>query len=503
MPHHHTVRPSDTLAVIARECDLPYPEIIRDWPGNRGRLPEAPRHEPASYLKPDAGTKLEIPSKGELQPTLADTDQRHVYRVLGPKVLHMITIDAHMHIQSINCTPLPAQYGVITDRAPMAGSAIRIIEVMHGTSVLASLVHPRLLPRLFHWMGWRWAIVARLLTHAPNRVFITAFNMIMMRRFATLGSKPTSWIGGRHARYSKAAARSELRPKSLPPLPLADKPLLIHPIHPPDGSASPRPGDHHAYLSVDQPNKTMAISVALTMDMDFAHLDGYYGESIYNYHPRLGTYYRLRMSGKWSRHLRPYIPVNGNLEANPVTPLMTQFRGMDLEKALRLGQRVHARMRDLDARRSKGQPVLGLNLGPNSDFWHGMELSGHALLDNLNKFKNPELALFMSYETWQQQMWHTERALVRHPFRLFALLHYDPRRILHDVVTPLKSPPQAPSIIWAYRPATRWPSWILLWVACHANRSLIGTQAETPAHSSGWWAAICRAMCPPPEEPTR
>lgn len=443
MPCHHTVRPSDTLAVIARECDVPYPELIRDWPGNRDRLPQAPRHQPASYIKPDAGIELEIPRDDELQPTPADTDQRHVYRVLGPKVLHMLTIDAHMHIQSLNCTPLPLQYGVVADRAPPAGFLIRGIEMLHGTSVLANLLHPRLLPRFFDWIGWRVTIIARLVSHVPNRVVITALNMIMMRKFAILGNKPTSWIGGRHVRYSKAAARSELCATSLPPLPLADKPLLVRSPH---GPTIPRPCDHQAVLSVDAPDKIMAISVALTMDMDFAHVDGYYGESIYNHHPRLGTYYRLRMSGTWSRHVRPYIPVNGNLEANPVTPLMTQLQGMNASKALRLGRKVHDRMRDLDARRSKGQPVLGLDLGPNSGVGHGIELAGHALLDNLKRFQHPELALLMSHETWQQQLWHTERALVRNPFRLFALLHYDPRRILHDVVTPLEPTPLARSI---------------------------------------------------------
>lgn len=137
----------------------------------------------------------------------------------------------------------------------------------------------------------------------------------------------------------------------------------------------------------------VGISVVLTMDMDFCHLDGYDGLHIYQEDERGRRYYVHREDG-----LRPFAECRKKyLDSNEDLP-------MDVEEK-----------------------------GPQASEGEVESTS------NLDKYLRDLRS--NCFETWRQQRRRTELAAAQNPLRLLPLYHYEPRRYitLEDPATPFKN----------------------------------------------------------------
>jgi uncharacterized Zn-binding protein involved in type VI secretion/predicted TIM-barrel fold metal-dependent hydrolase len=126
----------------------------------------------------------------------------------------------------------------------------------------------------------------------------------------------------------------------------------------------------------------LGMSIVLTMDMDYVHLDGYDGLHIYQEDADGRRFYYKRTDGTTPREQlkKKYL---GELEDMP----MDVEEGEDAARMRRESADLDRYLADKDAN---------------------------------------------CYETWRQQRSRTDRATVRDPLRFFPMYHYEPRRYIKD-----------------------------------------------------------------------
>lgn len=212
-----------------------------------------------------------------------------------------VLIDAHMHIQSGNCAPLPPVRALI-------------LNIRLGRGVIG-------------WLG---------------RAFLG--------EFGDFAAEPTHVIGDR---------------------------LVAHN----EGLRDLMQGEGAYFLGM---------SVVLTMDMDYCHVDGYKGEHVY-YEDEEGDRYYLKRRKRRSGAAH---------QDEPWPPPPTRR------------DRVYVDRRE-DA-------PMDLEEGEAAD-------PDDRVLEDYTR----DLRSAM-YETWRQQRRRTEMACVRHPLRLLPMYHYEPRRYISE-----------------------------------------------------------------------
>lgn len=163
----------------------------------------------------------------------------------GAKKWPPVVFDAHMHIQSGNCTPLPPIYGLLGERV----GALAVFDKLHASRGVVNAVG-----RAAAWL---------------HRVPVAPLS----RKMPLIGEwscLPTDAIGHRTVRHNDKLIKSTY----------------------------PR-FDSSKRLATDAEANYLGISIVLTMDMDFCHMDGYWGLPIYQEDPETGTIlYHERVTGR-------------------------------------------------------------------------------------------------------------------------------------------------------------------------------------------------------------
>jgi hypothetical protein len=269
-----------------------------------------------------------------------------------------VFIDAHMHIQSGNCTPLPPLIGLVRDNNNIAGAAISLFSIGRG---------------------------------GVNK----------------LGRLATS-IGD----------TSSLSTDAIGAVVVKENDQLTHLAHPAQSS----------YLGM---------SIVLTMDMDFCHIDGYAGKPIYQKAEDGRWFYLERERGDQAveQCKRQYID-----------DYKRETRPMEIEQ--KLMQAGSASPTDREARERELRSELERLNDNKYKQWQSAREDADPTTTNAQEVE--EFFRYMNmdlYETWRRQRRLTEAAAVRHPLRLLPMYHYEPRRYItedpHFPFTQVATPSQA------------------------------------------------------------
>ncbi|MFP2931028.1 hypothetical protein ACLESO_38715 [Pyxidicoccus sp. 3LG] len=153
----------------------------------------------------------------------------------GAKKWPPVVFDAHMHIQSGNCTPLPPIYGLLGERV----GALAVFGKLHASRGVVNAFG-----RAAAWI---------------HRIPIAPISR-MMPLIGEWSCLPTNEIGHRTVGFN-------------------DK--LIKSTYPRFDSAK--------RLATDAEDSYLGMSIVLTMDMDYCHMDGYWGVPIYQEDPETGA----------------------------------------------------------------------------------------------------------------------------------------------------------------------------------------------------------------------
>lgn len=155
-----------------------------------------------------------------------------------------------------------------------------------------------------------------------------------------------------------------------------------------------------------QAEDVLGIGIIMTMDMEYAHLFGYYGIKIYN--PVYLSEADLRREAEpegiwypWRKEGAFFRPGNGSRASNYSAEGETRSDFEDF-----------ARSRERDG-------LAGTVYGP------GSERSQVFLNCKIREAPRNEVK---NYETWKKQLRHTKQAVIGGELRLLPMYHYDPRR---------------------------------------------------------------------------
>jgi predicted TIM-barrel fold metal-dependent hydrolase len=284
----------------------------------------------------------------------------HQISVFRPSVI----IDSHMHIQSGNCAPLPFLW--------------------ERLSVLKYLKPPR------------WFI------EGAGEVGGTILDFILLKPVVGAirkagGAKPDE--NGNF--YRKSSFRQAV--------PISEKPTLEI------GNIFIKKKRNPVYEEFKKDMQYKDLSnlvfscVVMTMDMEYAHIDGYYGIKVYNaiYADEDTTkkpiHYWYPAHGVWQRRADSYqrIDISGQDDNERQNDVKEKFT-------------------ESEHRRLKEQGIIGLYHDITKG---GTEPIGIIAAPCLTDEKETD-----TYEQWKEQMDYTEQVVLANPLKLLPLFHYDPRR---------------------------------------------------------------------------
>lgn len=249
------------------------------------------------------------------------------------------------------------------------------------------------------------------------------------------------------------------------------------------GDISPKPTDEIGRFVVDEYKKLsylgtpaqssfLGICIVLTMDMDFCHIDGYEGLSVYFHDTDPGSkhkgerYYLKRKTGTQPREECKRVYLNWREDwPLDVEEKNREIRTVEADRSMPEDQR-RARIEALQTERSRTIRDLSSRefesanpyRPPHDEFGVGAAAyaeqyearreafckakatqieadmartdfarSDDLTLDNFLVDMNTSL-----FETWNQQLIRTERVSVQNPLRLMPMYHYDPRRYIKE-----------------------------------------------------------------------
>lgn len=166
-------------------------------------------------------------------------------------------------------------------------------------------------------------------------------------------------------------------------------------------------------------------SVVMTMDMEYAHIDGYFGLRIYNplydkdkpIDPTDPARYWTPSHGKWEK-----FPLLGGLIDKT---FYTKLRDKTVYQKVGVSGKVEV----ID--RSEGYNVYKKNAKNDG---HIIGCCWNPQIDNSTLVSIEALPVLMSkaegkkYENWDRQLKLTEEAILKYPLKLLPMFHYDPRR---------------------------------------------------------------------------
>lgn len=171
-------------------------------------------------------------------------------------------------------------------------------------------------------------------------------------------------------------------------------------------------------------------SVVMTMDMEYAHIDGYFGLKIYN------PLFEKNKPMDSTRPARYWTPAHGkwtesadiDFGGNPIIiQTFSKFRNKTVYQ--KTGESAKITVID-DLEEFKGYKkgakaegtIIGACLDPVGDLARPVPVRIEALPVLMSESEGKK------YENWEKQVKQTEEAAIKYPLKFLPMYHYDPRR---------------------------------------------------------------------------
>lgn len=168
-------------------------------------------------------------------------------------------------------------------------------------------------------------------------------------------------------------------------------------------------------------------SVVMTMDMEYAHVDGYYGLKIYN------AIYKSRESYEKDEDPVGYwTPLHGTWQ-KIITPEWQQMDVWRIDRSRTMEQYKcvdntvkpatpisNAEFKDFARNSARNNAIIGSYRDGNSQQNRYVKISAIPVLISKDETKK--------YEYWEKQLKYTELAALKYPLKMLPMFHYDPRR---------------------------------------------------------------------------
>ncbi len=284
----------------------------------------------------------------------------HQISIFRPSVI----IDSHMHIQSGNCAPLP----------------------------------------------FLWERLSVLKYLKPSRWFIEGageyggafLDYILLKPLVGLGKRAIGAQPDENGNYYRRSSFRQAVPISENPTLEIGKSFITKKLDPVNEAF--KRDEHYKDLS-----NLMFFCVVMTMDMEYAHLDGYYGIKVYNaiYADADTTkdpiHYWYPAHGVWKRRADCYERLDiGKGEGAKIT------------------NDVKEKFTEEELKRIKENGIVGLYHDIHTDNVKEMSIVAAPCLTDDEETK--------LYEQWTKQLKYTELLVLSNPLKLLPMFHYDPRR---------------------------------------------------------------------------
>lgn len=310
-----------------------------------------------------------------IKPDLMCGDQ-HTLSVFQPSVI----IDSHMHIESGRCATLPF---VWSTGPALLGNFHRAAEVSRG------------------WVEGSGKALGYIL-----EILLVPVNLLKLEKL-----------------YQKSAIRNLIGMQELPTNQIGD------------AFIKERKEVLKDFLKTDGLYKGVShlslCSVVMTMDMEFAHVDGYYGLKIYNAlfnsledleKEEEPVAYWVPVHGTWVKALTP--PFGPRPPEEVVYEKITrrgedQYRRIDTEGRPAYPVTLEA-FQTYKATASKNVEIIGSYYDAKAGKIRQVAVSAAPVLTTAKETKQ--------YERWEKQLKYTELAVLKYPLKLLPMFHYDPRR---------------------------------------------------------------------------
>lgn len=279
-----------------------------------------------------------------------------------------VIIDSHMHIQSGNCATLP----FIWDSAPAPLNRLnKMVGITRGPVEDAGVVFSYLMDGIYEPVGPTIRTAKRVINDEPKNPEEGFFKASPVRQLLTQQKKSTLDIGKDFINERKG---------------IFEKYFLKQP----------------EYKDLSHLVQT---AVVMTMDMEYAHLDGYYGLKIYNAiyadedfsKDPIGYWYPRH--GIWKKRSDHYERVSGPAGLFPEHQTKTEY--------------------DHFEKSTKGQGIIGAYPKSGGQF-EAMRVRAVPVMAPKSETTR--------YEPWHKQLQYTEMAMLTHPLKMLPMYHFDPRR---------------------------------------------------------------------------
>lgn len=278
----------------------------------------------------------------------------HQISIYQPSVI----IDSHMHIQSGNCAPLP----FLQDRTPVLGS----LKLKRAT------------------------------IEVTGEVLVTIIDFIMLKAVVGMARKVVGCEPNENGGYYRKGAVRQMVPESKKKTFEVGADFIAKRDQAHEEFSK---GDDYKDLS-----HLVLCGVVMTMDMEYAHIDGYFGVKVYN--PVYGDigedpiYYWYPRHGFWTSRGDSYVQT---YEERPLIPETGQAQ-KEFEKYKKTvhQQGITGAFHDVHGEKKQISIHAAPCLAPDEET--------------------------VRYEQWTKQVQYTEQVVLANPLKLLPMFHYDPRR---------------------------------------------------------------------------
>ncbi|HBG06229.1 MAG: hypothetical protein A2075_00780 [Geobacteraceae bacterium GWC2_58_44] len=280
----------------------------------------------------------------------------HQISIYQPSVI----IDSHMHIQSGNCAPLP----FLHDRTPVLG-ALKL---------------------------------KRATIEVTGEVLVTILDFILLKPAVGMARKMLGFEPDENGEYYRKGAVRQMVPES------KMKTFEVGADFITKSSQA-----YEAFSKIDDYKDLSHLvlsGIVMTMDMEYAHIDGYFGIQVYNavydetrmtddpihyWYPRHGFWTMRGDSYKGINEERPLLPVRGQ----------TQQEFEEYKETID-HQGITGAFHDIRGNKKLMSIKAAACLVPDEET--------------------------VRYEQWTKQVQYTEQVVLGNPLKLLPMFHYDPRR---------------------------------------------------------------------------
>ena len=284
----------------------------------------------------------------------------------------VIVVDCHMHIMSGGCSPMPFLWKQLADKS------VDVVEAMH------------LARETIEGAGMFVGTVADLVTINRDQVEVpgTGGAETEHRKHAFVQSVPTAKKNTYELGQSFTSARHS--------------DVL--------GYIQKEEFYKEAFSRQDENLLIFLLCVAMPMDMEFAHIDGYYGLKVYN------AVYKDNGQSKEIKHY--WTPLHGRFfkkKRDEKTYFHRDNHPLNGAKMDELSESAYKNVKPIIKR--EGIPGVYYD-DKGRDYRITVKATPCIVPDSETT----------RYEQWEKQLQYTELAMMADPLKLLPLFHYDPRR---------------------------------------------------------------------------